>query len=182
MGLFISHGSGFVGHAVATLEDAHGDGEVVVNCICGGKWIQRAADGVQRSMRAGECAEFGLLHLQEGFVLPVEILLRSEVGLILLQQAVNSAGGADVRVAEALNQRAHGVGGQHAGGVGKGYDVPAQFPYRVVQNRHLAAIFLEVEKTDSSAGFARPANERTISAVASFDPSDAMTISSLSAG
>ena len=117
--------AGSYGHAVSALENAHGDREIVVNGVFGGKRIERAADGEQRSMRTGECSQPCFLHLQERFILPVDIFLRSELGLILLQQAVNAAGRADMGIVEALDQDAKRVGGQHAGSVGEGHDVAA---------------------------------------------------------
>src|SRR5207244_7453444 len=138
MGFFKSHGGWFVGHPVAMLENANGDREVVVNCVGGRKRIELATNSIQGAVCARECAKIGLLYLEEGFVLPIEILLRSDAGLIRLQQAVDSAGCADTRVAETLNKLADGVLSQHTGGIGKSYDISVQFGHCVVEHTSLA--------------------------------------------
>src|SRR5271168_2997640 len=102
-------------------------------------------------MCARECPELRFLYLEERLVFPVKILLRSEVGLILLQQAINPAGRACTSIIEALNQYAERICSQHAGSIGEGHDVSAQFGNGVVQNRHLPAVVLIVKQANSSA-------------------------------
>jgi len=67
------------------LEDSNWNREIVVDRVWRWERIQFAADSIERSVRARECAQLGLLYLQEGFVLLIKIFLRSEAGLILFQ-------------------------------------------------------------------------------------------------
>src|SRR5271154_6485364 len=107
---------------------------------------------MQRSVRACEGAELSFLYLHERFVLPVKILLRSEFRLIFLQQTVNPASRANTGGAKAPHKDAERVWRQHTRGVRESHEIPAQFPNGIVQDGHLAAILLVVEKANSPVG------------------------------